>query len=204
MPSPFGLRRTPVTAFLLLAIAAMFMVETQQGGSTNTQVLLALGANYPPAVLGQGEWWRLFTSMFLHGGFAHVLLNGWALYQLGTLCELALGSTRMLVVYVLAGLAGSAASLFWTQGLSVGASGAIFGVLGAMIAFLLRRRERLTPFARSLLSQLVGWAAINIFIGFTFPMIDNAAHLGGCAAGFLLGYLLRGPEARRQPAEAPI
>jgi rhomboid protease GluP len=204
MASPFGLRRTPVTAVLLLAIAAMFMVETQQGGSTDTQVLLALGANYPPAVLGQGEWWRLFTSMFLHGGFAHVLLNGWALYQLGTLCELALGSTRTLVVYVLAGLAGSAASLFWTQGLSVGASGAIFGLLGAMIAFLLRRRERLTPFAKSLLSQLVAWAAINIFIGFTFPMIDNAAHLGGCAAGFVLGFLLRGPEARRQPVEAPV
>ena len=198
------LRHTPVTGLLLLAIAAVFVVEIWKGGATNTQVLLALGANYPPAVLGQGEWWRLFTSMFLHGGFAHVLLNGWALYQLGALFELAVGSVRMLVVYLLAGLAGSAASLLWTQGLSVGASGAIFGLLGAMIAFLLRRRERLTPFARSLLGQLVGWAAINIFIGFTFPMIDNAAHLGGCAAGFVLGLLLRGPQAERRAIEAPV
>jgi rhomboid protease GluP len=165
-------------------------------------VLYALGANHPVAVLQQGEWWRLFTSMFLHGGFAHVLLNGWALYQLGALFEMAVGSFRMLVVYVLTGLAGSLASLLWTQGLSVGASGAIFGVLGALIAFLLRRRERLTPFARSLLSQLVGWAAINVFIGFTVPMIDNAAHLGGCAAGFLLGLLLRGRQIERRPVEA--
>jgi rhomboid protease GluP len=204
MAVPFGLRQTPVTALLLLAIAAMFLVETLAGGATNGDVLYALGANHPVAVLQQGEWWRLLTSMFLHGGFVHVLLNGWALYQLGALYELAVGSSRMLLVYVLAGLAGSAASLLWTQGLSVGASGAIFGVLGAMIAFLLRRRERLTPFARSLLSQLVAWAVINIFFGFTFPMIDNAAHLGGCAAGFLLGFLLRDREARRRPIEAPV
>jgi len=204
MAFPFGLRRTPVTALLVLAIAAVFVVEMLEGGLSDPNVLLALGANYPPAVLGQGEWWRLFTSMFLHGGFVHALLNGWALYQLGALFELAVGSFRMLVVYLIAGLAGSAASLLWTQGLSVGASGAIFGLLGAMIAFLLRRRERLTPFARSLLGQLVAWAAINIFIGFTVPMIDNAAHLGGCAAGFVLGLLLRGRQAEPRPAEVPI
>ena len=200
----FRLRETPLTALLLAAIAAMFLVETWAGGSTNPEVLLALGANHPAAVLQQGEWWRLFTSMFLHGGFAHVLLNGWALYQLGALFEIAVGSFRMLIVYFVAGLAGSLASLWWTQGLSVGASGAIFGVLGAMIAFLLRRRERLTPFARSLLSQLVVWAVINVSIGFTFPMIDNAAHLGGCAAGFLLGLLLRGREREPRAVEAPV
>lgn len=199
----FSVRHTPVTALLLAAIAAMFLVEIRAGGATG-EVLYALGANHPVAVLQQGEWWRLFTSMFLHGGFAHVLLNGWALYQLGALFEMAVGSARMLVVYVLTGLAGSLASLLWTQGLSVGASGAIFGVLGALIAFLLRRRERLTPFARSLLSQLVGWAAINVFIGFTVPMIDNAAHLGGCTAGFLLGLLLRGRQAERRPVEASV
>jgi rhomboid protease GluP len=199
----FSIRHTPVTSLLLAAIAALFLVEIRAGGAT-PEVLYGLGANHPVPVLQQGEWWRLFTSMFLHGGFAHVLLNGWALYQLGALFEMAVGSFRMLVVYVLTGLAGSLASLLWTQSLSVGASGAIFGVLGALIAFLLRRRERLTPFARSLLSQLVGWAAINVFIGFTVPMIDNAAHLGGCAAGFLLGLLLRGRQIERRPVEASV
>jgi len=203
MAIPFGPRQTPVTFFLVLAIAAMYVVEILAGGATNGEVLYALGANHPVAVFQRGEWWRLLTSMFLHGGFVHVLLNGWGLYQLGPLFELFVGPFRMLAVYGLAGLAGSLASLFWTQGLSVGASGAIFGVLGALIAFLLRRREHLTPFARSLLGQLVIWAGINIYIGFTVPMIDNAAHLGGLAAGFVLGLLLRGREPRRRLEPSP-
>jgi rhomboid protease GluP len=111
------------------------------------------------------------------------------------------------MVYVLSGLAGSVASVWWRDaGLSAGASGAIFGLLGAMIAFLLRRRDRLTPYAKSLLGQLVVWAGINVFFGFSFGAIDNAAHLGGCAAGFLMGLLLRDREAddRPRPVEAPI
>lgn len=202
---PFRLRDSPVTAVLLIAIAVLFLLETWAGGSTNQQVLYALGANEPNAVLQQGQWWRLFASMFLHIGFVHVLLNGWALYQLGALFELAVGSYRMLVVYVLSGLAGSVASVLWrTEGLSAGASGAIFGLLGAMIAFLLRRRDRLTPYAKSLLGQLVVWAGINVFFGFSIGAIDNAAHLGGCAAGFLMGLLLRGREPGRQPVEASV
>ncbi len=189
-------RATPVTTLLLVAIAGVFLLETWKGGSTNSQVLVALGANYPPAVLGQGEWWRLLTCMFLHIGIFHLLLNGWALYQLGSLFELAVGSRDMVLVYFVSGVLGSVASLFFTQGLSAGASGAIFGLLGAMIAFLLRRRDRLTPPAKSLLGQLVVWAGINVFIGFSVPGIDNAAHLGGCAAGFLLGLVLRGSSAR--------
>lgn len=188
---PFGWRNTPVTVLLLIAIAGMFLLETWAGGSTDPRVLYALGANHPGAVLEQGEWWRLASSMFLHIGFLHLLLNGWALYQLGSLFELAVGSRDLVIVYFVSGLAGSAASLWLTQGLSAGASGAIFGLLGALIAFLLRRRGRLNAFGSSLLTQLVVWAAINVFIGFSTPGIDNAAHLGGCAAGFGLGLVLR-------------
>lgn len=204
---PFHLRSSPVTAVLLIAIAVLFLVETWAGGSTNQQVLYAFGANEPISVLQQGQWWRLFTSMFLHIGFAHVLLNGWALYQLGSLYEMAVGSSRMLMVYLASGLAGSVASVLWRpEGLSAGASGAIFGLLGAMIAFLLRRRDRLTPYAKSLLGQLVVWAGINVFFGFSIGSgaIDNAAHLGGCAAGFLMGLLLRGREPETRPVEAPV
>jgi len=184
---------TPVTALLLAAIVVMFLVETWAGGSTNPQVLLALGANQPVAVIGAGEWWRLVASMFLHIGFLHLLLNGWALYQLGGLFETVMGSVSLLAVYFVTGVAGSLASLWWmqTQGLSAGASGAIFGVLGALIGFLFRHRDSLTPSAKSLLGQLVAWAGINVVIGFTTPGIDNAAHLGGCAAGFLAGLVLR-------------
>jgi len=161
-------------------------------------VLVRLGAMVP-ALVWAGEWWRLLTAMFLHGGVLHIALNGWALYQLGGLFEAWMGSARMAVTYFVSGLAGSLASLFFLRGdLSVGASGAIFGVLGALVGVLLRRRGRLSPQAKALLTQLLTWAGINVFLGFSTPNIDNAAHLGGAAAGLLLGVLLR-PTSERRP-----
>jgi rhomboid protease GluP len=200
---PFGLRQTPATTLLLAAIAGVFVVETLAGGSTNPGVLLALGANSRQLVL-QGEWWRLATSMFLHIGFVHLLLNGWALYQLGGLFELILGTPSLLLVYFASGLAGSLASVLFNRNLSAGASGAIFGLMAALIAFLLRRRDVLRPQAKSLLGQLVMWAGINVVFGFTYPGIDNAAHLGGFAAGFLLGLVLRQPAIQRAPPVPPL
>lgn len=193
------MRRAPVTRLLLVAIVAVYGLQLW-GGTSGTD-LVALGANERTAVLA-GQSWRLLTSMFLHGGFLHLVLNAWALYQLGTLFESWLGSIRMLVTYFVTGIAGSLASIAWTQGPSVGASGAIFGLLGALIAFLLRRRGELSPAGKAILSQLVMWAVINVFFGFSTPGIDNAAHLGGCAAGFLLGLLLRERGSYRSVAEA--
>ena len=100
------------------------------------------------------------------------------------------------MVYFATGIAGSLASAYFSSVPSVGASGAIFGLMGALIAFLLRRRGALTPQGKSILMQLVGWAAINVFFGFSTPGIDNSAHLGGCAAGLLLGFVLPEPQAR--------
>ncbi|HEY0512162.1 MAG TPA: rhomboid family intramembrane serine protease [Thermoanaerobaculia bacterium] len=184
----FG-RRTPVTTVLLIAIAVVYVLQLATGDS-----LTELGANYGPAVRA-GQYWRLVTSMFLHGSILHLALNAWALYQLGALFELLLGSSRMLLVYFVTGIAGSLASDVFAQRPSVGASGAIFGLMGALIAFLLRHRAALTPQGKSILMQLVGWAAINVFFGFSDVQIDNSAHLGGGAAGLLLGFLLTGRRA---------
>lgn len=194
------MRHTPVTKLLLVAIVAGFGLQIWSETS-GTASLTALGANERTAVLA-GESWRLLTSMFLHGGFVHLALNAWGLYQLGSLFESWLGSTRMAVTYFVTGIAGSLASIAWTQVPSVGASGAIFGLLGALIAFLLRRHAALSPHGKAILSQLVMWAVINVFFGFSTPGIDNAAHLGGCAAGFLLGLTLRERESYRSVAEA--
>jgi rhomboid protease GluP len=190
-----SLRQTPVTILLLVGIGIAFVLEIVSGGSTNPQVLVALGANVPSLVL-QGEWWRLVASLFLHIGFLHLLLNGWALYQIGALFEIWLGSARLLAVYFVCGVAASLSSVFFTRSLSAGASGAIFGLIGALIAFLLRRRGALSSGGRSILGQLVLWAAINVVFGFSTPGIDNAAHLGGCAMGFLLGLALRPTDER--------
>jgi rhomboid protease GluP len=196
-------RGTPVTLLLLVAIGAVFVLETVRGGSENPEVLIALGANHPELVLNQGEWWRLVTSMFLHIGIAHLLLNGWALFQIGAIVETWMGSTRLLIVYFVSGVAGSLASILFTRSLSAGASGAIFGLLGVLISFLLRRRDMLTPGAKSLLGQLVMWAGINVVFGFINPGIDNSAHLGGFAAGLLLGLILRERRRLQAPAAYP-
>lgn len=201
-----NIRQTPVTILLLIAIGAVFLLEWRAGGSTDGNVLIALGANYGPAIRGDGEWWRLLTSTFLHIGFLHLLVNGWALVQIGGLFERWIGSVSLIAGWLVCGVAGSYASLLWRSGedhLSAGASGAIFGLLGALITFLLRRRNALLPSARSILSSLVMWAGINVFLGFSVPGIDNAAHLGGLTAGLLLGLVLRERKRRPPPASAP-
>jgi rhomboid protease GluP len=193
------MRQAPVTWLVLAGIGLMFAAETWLGGSTDTRVLVFLGANVPPLVWA-GQWWRLFASLFIHIGVIHLLLNGYALYQLGTMFEVLMGSGRMLGVYLASGLGGALASLFFMRGdLSAGASGAIFGLLGALVGFLMRRRDRLNPGGKQLLSSLLLWAGINVVFGLTNPMIDNAGHAGGAVTGLVLGLMLR----ERQRPEPP-
>jgi rhomboid protease GluP len=186
-------RRTPVTILLLIAIGIGYVLQMVMGDG-----LTAAGANYGPAIRA-GEYWRLVTSMFLHGSILHIAFNAYALYQLGAMFELLLGSSRLLMVYFATGIAGSLTSAYFSSSPSVGASGAIFGLMGALIAFLLRRRGNLTPAGKAILMQLVGWAVINVFFGFSTPGIDNSAHLGGCAAGLLFGFGL--PERKQLPPQ---
>lgn len=187
--------RAPLTLALLIAIAAVFVVGAATRVQFGDDVLVVLGASQASLVLS-GQVWRLGTAMFLHAGLLHLAVNGWALYQLGGLVEILFGSRRLAAIYFSSGLTGSVASVGWglVSGIdvrSVGASGAIFGLLGALIAFLVRHRDRLRPEARSLLMQLLFWAGLNIFLGFTVPQIDNAAHLGGLFAGLIGGAVVR-------------
>jgi rhomboid protease GluP len=190
------LRRTPATASLLALIGLLFVGQLLD----SRHLLLGYGADQAAAVLGEGQYWRLFTSMFLHGGVTHLLFNAWAIYQIAALFEIWLGKGRMLATYFATGLLASLTSVLWSQyrghpeQLSVGASGAIFGLIGALIAFLARRRGQLNPAARSILSQLLFWAGINVFFLSNLGMIDNAAHIGGLVSGLAIGLLLRDPE----------
>lgn len=176
--------RTPVTWSLLIAIGIVFVANLVEENA-----LIERGAIVRSFVF-QGEYWRLLTAMFLHAGFLHVLLNLWALYQLGSLFETLFGSGRFLLTYFATGLLASIASAIFTNGYSVGASGAIFGILGALIVSIGRSPIwRHQPWTRGITQQLMGWAVINVIIGFTVPGIDNAAHLGGFAAGLILGLI---------------
>src|SRR5207248_2889898 len=130
---------------------------------------------------------------FLHGNWEHLLVNGYALFMLGRFCEEVFGPLRYFVTYVAGGLAGAAASTLNTQqpGLSVGASGAIMGLLGALIVVLILRRGTWPEaWRRALLWNLVLLGAIQIYIGFQLPMIDNAAHVGGMLGGGAMALLV--------------
>jgi len=183
-------RFTPVTTGLLAVIAIVFGYEVVTQAYASDTAMIRLGA-IVPGLLERGEYWRLIAAMFLHGGWLHWFLNSWALYQLGTLYETLFGSWRFALVYFVTGLIASlASSIHMKTGAAVGASGAIFGVLGAFI-FSIRRspQYRHQPWTRSLISQLVFWIVVNIAIGFSFPFIDNTAHIAGLITGLILGFL---------------
>ncbi len=159
-------------------------------GDAFTMVLYDLGAKYGPAI-DAGQYWRFVTPIFLHGGLVHLGFNSYALYVLGPETERVYGSLRFLAIYMLAGLAGSIASYIHSPDLSIGASGAIFGLIGALAAFFYTARSLLGAEAsRQQITQLISLAAINIVIGLSVTAVDNAAHLGGLAAGALSGFVL--------------
>ena len=182
-------RFTPVTSGLLIVIAMVFAYEVLTGAFLSDQRMVDLGA-IVPGLLQRGEYWRLLAAMFLHGGWLHWFLNSWALYQLGTLYETLFGSGRFALIYFVSGICASIASSMYEHGPAVGASGAIFGILGAFIFSLLRSPQyRRQPWTRSLISQLVFWIVVHIAIGFSVKFIDNAAHIAGLITGLLLGFL---------------
>ncbi len=175
-------RRAPVTFALLALITIVFALEQVMGKET----LFALGAIMP---FRYGEYWRYVTGMFLHDGWLHWGSNAWALYQLGTLYETLFGARRFAFVYFVSGICASLASSL-SGHTSVGASGAIFGILGAFIFSILRSPQyRHQPWVRGLVGQIIFWIVINLSIGSQFKMIDNTAHVGGLIAGLLLGLI---------------
>lgn len=138
-----------------------------------------------------GEIWRLITSMFMHVDLSHLLGNMAALYIVGMACEHAFGPWQTVLVFLLAGLCGGFVSLLVHPGPSVGASGAIFGVLGCAVGFFWRHRRVVHLRDKRIGLALFAWAGYQIVIGVMEPMVDNAAHVGGLVAGLVIGCLLR-------------
>ncbi|HZD67358.1 MAG TPA: rhomboid family intramembrane serine protease [Actinomycetes bacterium] len=190
-----GERGRPVVTLTLLAInTVMLVIEAVLSGGTSgllepsARALCRLGALNGPAVVQDGQYWRLLTVMVLHAGIIHWAFNSYALYLFGPMLESLLGRLRYLALYVGSGLAGAGASLAFnhTQ-LGVGASGAIFGLLGALVAFFYRRRDM---GGRAPLQNLLLILALNIFIGVRAANVDNFAHGGGFLAGLAAMALL--------------
>ena len=189
-----------VTYALMAACLLMFTITGGRGGfgDTNGEILVQFGSLYPPAVW-DGQWWRLASAMFLHGGLMHIAFNMYVLYQIGPAIERIYGAPKFLMIYLASGWTCSLASLIWSGGNSVGASGAIFGLAGAFLAISLRRRSYFDTFG----SQILVFIGINIAIGFSgaFGNVDNFGHMGGLVGGFILGNLVpnRLPEFKATP-----
>jgi rhomboid protease GluP len=182
----------------LVAINVLVFIAMCLGGAgvitADPAVAVRWGSNYGPLTM-TGEWWRLFTSMFIHFGILHIAMNMWALYVTGRMVERLFGSTRFLVLYLFAGLCGSMTSLLWNPTVnSAGASAAIFGVFGGMLAFVVIPRNGVPSavMAANRNSTII-YAAYALFYGFAHSGIDNAAHIGGLLGGFLIGLTLARP-----------
>jgi membrane associated rhomboid family serine protease len=181
--------RSATTAILAVNVAAfaLDLIVRAAGGRS----LLEAGAMVP-ILVAAGEWWRLLTAMFLHVGVLHLALNSFGLYLFGSLVEQTLGTARMVTLYVVTGFFASAVSFaFGPVGVAaVGASGAVFGMLGAWLAYNLRRRS--LAMARANVQWALILIGINLVFGLSVPGIDNLAHVGGLAAGVIGGLGLEG------------
>ena len=181
-----GALSAPATVALVAINVFVYLVTVFQGAGIASPggELFQKGA-LVGILVGDGEWWRLVTSMFLHASILHIAFNMFALYWLGTVVEEAIGTGRFLLVYFASGLAGSAGALVFSSPLAVtvGASGAIFGIMGALLVL-----EYMTT--GSFAGQAMGLIVINLVITFTIPNISVGGHLGGLVGGIAATYVL--------------
>ncbi len=186
------LRLVPATVgFILLNVLVALLVAWRLGSTEDLAALVRAGANVKPAVRA-GEWWRLPASTLLHVGTLHLVFNMYGLWVLGKLLEQLFGTVRFVALYMLAGIGGAVASVvFGPPGVSAGASGAVFGLLGAVIVELaVRRKQYPERWRKGLLSVLVFLAVLQLGIGMLYPIIDQSAHLGGLVTGGALAAVL--------------
>ncbi len=180
----------PLILTLILANIAVFAWELSAGALLSEDAIIAAGALSRAEVLA-GEWSRLVSAMFLHGGVDHLIGNMIVLYIVGIALEHAVGAPQTAFIYLAGGLCGSLLSMAMSPGPSVGASGAIFGVAAAVVVVLVRYRNRYQLRDKRISVVLGIWATYQLAIGFMMPFVDNFAHLGGLAGGALATLIVR-------------
>src|SRR5215212_5751375 len=197
--APLNTSRLPVTfalisACVLVYVGVAYLGQTAYGVPWNVGLLIQPGPVLQrgaliPALVAQGEWWRLITSVFLHSGIAHLGFNMLALYFLGSFTEEAFGRSRFFALYLLSGISGGLAYLYFGafDRPAVGASGAIFGLLGGVLGYALRQGT--FSWQNPLIRQLLILTALNLYFGFSVPNISNTAHIGGLVGGAAFGWL---------------
>jgi rhomboid protease GluP len=190
-----SIKDTPFITLGLIAINVILYVVTAylsyvyaKGSifNSDTNVLILLGAKVNDLIT-HGQYFRLISAMFLHGGIVHLTVNMYSLYAIGPMVEKVYGKVKFIIIYFFAGICASLLSYVYSPSISIGASGAIFGLLGAVLVFAIKSKDKTgSAFIRSILSVII----VNIFIGMTLPGIDNYGHIGGLMGGIIISFLI--------------
>ena len=184
--------KAPCTVALIAVNVIVFLFLSFRGMTEDGMFLLEHGAMYVPYMIEKGEYYRIFTSMFLHFGFDHLLNNMVILAEIGWNLEYEIGQLKFMILYLFSGLGGNLLSAYWDirvgdYAVSAGASGAIFGVIGALLYVAIRNRGRIGDISGK---GLVFMIILSLYYGYSSGGVDNMAHIGGLIAGFLLSVLL--------------
>lgn len=199
---PDGRRRAIINTMVVALNILVFLFLECIGDTNNPQFMYRWGANYPAAVVEGKEYYRLFTSMFMHFGFRHLVNNMIPLFFLGDNLERAVGKIRYLFIYLGSGVIGAILSAYFgywnnSNAVGAGASGAIFGVFGALFFLVIYHRGRLEDITARRLGLFI---FLTLYSGFTSQGVDNYAHVGGLISGFLLAMIVG---RRKQKGKSP-
>ena len=201
MSDSYGRKKAYVNIGIIAVNVLYFMFLEAVGSTENVSFMVSHGAMYGPLVIEAGEYFRLFTSIFMHFGINHIMNNMLILFILGDNLERALGHIKYLFFYLICGVGANVVSMLVNIGefrnvVSAGASGAIFGVIGGLLYAVIINRGRLEDLSTR---QLVVVVACSLYFGFTSTGVDNAAHIGGLVIGILMGIILyRKPRRNRE------
>ena len=177
--------------YAAVAVLSIKMAGPEGFMDFDGRVLVAFGAK-EPSLIAHGQWWRYITAGFLHGGLLHFAMNSWVLFDLGREVEQFFGTARFLVIYFVSSVTGFVVSNMVSSSISIGASAAIFGLIGAMIGLGMRTK---TPMGAMIRSHFGRWALYGLLMSFMpFFAIDLGAHVGGLAGGFVVGYIADQPK----------
>ncbi len=192
-------RRYPVTLILIGINVLVFLGLSMIGQTEDGVFMLQHGASYVPMIVELHEYYRLFTCMFLHFGFNHLANNMLSLGIYGTILEREVGTIKMIIIYLVSGLGASVLSAGWdyytgNYSVSAGASGAIFGLMGALIYVAIRNKGQIGNLGSS---RLIMMALFSLYYGFTSTGVDNLAHLGGLFFGIIISIIVYHPHKRR-------
>ena len=181
--------------FILILLNVLVYIYTaivsQNIIGLDIETLVNLGALFGPYTVLDAQWWRLATAMFLHGGMTHLLMNMFSLYLIGRGVEQYFDKKSYLSIYFFSGFVGGLASLYMHPGsVGVGASGAIFGLFGALAGFFLAHREHIEEHSKAFMKEFAIIMGINLVLGFAIESVDVSAHIGGLVIGFIGGFFI--------------